>query len=154
MTVSTLEEAKQFLRENWEQGTECPCCKQFVKLYRRKLNSGQAHALVILYKYFELNENTDWVHVSKFDYPAFRGGDLAKLRYWNLIEAKTNIDPTKKDSGFWRLTDTGRAFVRGDITVESHIGVYNQTIYTVEAQPITIRQALGNKFNYNELMEA
>ena len=34
---TTLEEAKQFLRDRFENGAECPCCKQYVKLYKRKL---------------------------------------------------------------------------------------------------------------------
>lgn len=32
----TLEEAKQFLRENWEEGADCPCCTQKVKLWKNR----------------------------------------------------------------------------------------------------------------------
>lgn len=48
----TLEQAKQLLRDAVKIGEaiECPCCKQMVKIYKRKLNSGMAKALLLIYK--------------------------------------------------------------------------------------------------------
>ena len=33
----TLGEARDWLRERIEDGEECPCCRQFAKVYRRRL---------------------------------------------------------------------------------------------------------------------
>jgi len=40
---TTILEAKQLLKDNFAQGIECPCCGQFVKRYKRKLNSTAPH---------------------------------------------------------------------------------------------------------------
>ena len=48
--MNTIAEAKQYLRKNFKEGTVCPCCDKYVKAYKRKLNSGIARALIIMYK--------------------------------------------------------------------------------------------------------
>ena len=33
----TLTEAKQWLKERLDEGTRCPCCNQYAKIYKRKI---------------------------------------------------------------------------------------------------------------------
>ena len=60
--METIKEAKEHLRNNFEEGIDCPCCGQFVKLYKRKLNSGMAATLIRIVKFNGSSE----VHVKDF----------------------------------------------------------------------------------------
>lgn len=157
---STLQETKQYLREHWDEGAECPACTQFVKIYRRKITSSMAYALILLYQYFESNPDQEYVHMNDYlnsieglPFPV-KSGDNAKLRYWDLLEEKPEQrEDGSNRAGFWKLTELGRQFVQGEATVKSHVKVFNSKRYgELLGEEITIREALGNKFNYNELM--
>ena len=122
------------------ESSTCPCCDQFVKLYRRKLNSGMAHSLVSLWK----QARQYYVHV-----PSTMGksdGDIAKLRYWELIESHP------EQSGYWRVTELGEQFVTGQITVPSHVLLYNNRFLGLDGDSVSIEDCLGEKFSYAELM--
>lgn len=160
-TITTLQEAKDILRAEWNDGVECPCCTQFVKLYKRKITSSMAYALILIYKYFKMIEpGAKWVHMNDYlngieglPYP-IKSGDNAKLRYWDLMREKTELRSDGSNrAGYWQLTDLGRAFVEGNASVLSHAKVFNSKCYAVEGKEITIREALGEKFNYTELMK-
>lgn len=147
----TLEEAKQILRDGWEKGVECPCCKQFVKLYKRKLNAGMARTMINMYK--ASNGMMEWLHHTQF---RTESNDYSYLQVWELIEEKEKDadDTTKKNSGYWRLTSKGLEFVQLEWTVRSHIKMYNQKFYGFAGKEVDIRECLGKKFNYEELMNA
>lgn len=104
--TATIHEAKKQLRENWEQGVECPCCTQFVKLYHRKLNTGVTLFLIGLYK---LDPNGGEYFHAKQVLEKIGGfttsRDYAILEHWKLIEAMPNDgDESKRTSGYWCLT--------------------------------------------------
>lgn len=143
--MDSIAEAKQFLRENIEEGCKCPCCGQEVKLYKRVLNAQMAWFLIALHRAPRLDGN--WVDIKALD---VRGGDYAKTRYWGLVEVKD--DPTKRSSGLWRLTQKGLKFVHDQVRVPRHVLVYNGECRGFSDQDIGIRQALGAGFDYSELM--
>lgn len=142
------------LSPEMRKGYKCPCCSQRVKIYKRKLNVAQAHALILVYVWFKNNPEKEWCNVRQFDTTAFRGGDWAKLRYFGLISEKSNEDKTKRTSGLWKVTAKGGCFVRSEISVPEHLLIFNQTVYGFEGKEIFIRDALRNKFNYEELMNS
>lgn len=151
----TIADAKQYLRENWNKGCNCPACGQRVQLYDYKLYATSAAALVRLYRL-----GGEFHHVSKYaeagdGYP--RAPHFAELRFWGLIEAmpKSEDNTKKKSSGFWKITDKGRQFVEGEIQLHSRILVYNNKFqgYSSKSEPITIRKAFDNEFDYDELMK-
>ena len=150
----TLAESKQFLRENWEKGTTCPCCKQVVKQYKRKMHSAMGVMLIQFYKLS--NETGDWVHVSDL----YRKGnkvttsaDYAYLRYWKLLEKKPeDEDQDKKSNGYWRITQRGKEFAMGSRKELSHILLYNGGFYGLSGELVDIEDVLGDKFSYKELM--
>lgn len=151
----TLEEAKTYLRENVEDGAKCPCCGQLAKVYKRAITGSSAAWLCSLYR---AAPDGRFVHVSNIDHgqPSEIGGDAAKLSYWGLIEEmpKDPLDTKKRTSGFWRITSLGIKFVRGDATVPKHVRLYDgRLLGFVDADNrVTIRQALGTKFDYARLM--
>ena len=154
----TIAEGKAFLRENAEKGTECPCCGQFVKIYRRKLNSAMACALVYLYKRENREADEGWIHVENYlksqNIPASIRGDFPKLRYWGLIE---QFEGQREDGstrvGLYRITEKGELFVEGQLAVNKYILLYNQKLLGRDGDATTIQDALGDKFNYEELMK-
>lgn len=130
----------------------CPECGQTVKLYRRNLYAKPAYQLILLYR---LNrDNFNFHHIKTTGNPAAGGGDFAKLRFWGLIEEYVNDDPTKRTSGYWRITDKGRQFVQRKITVSKYVLIYNKEFYGFQGAQVFIDDCLGKRFNYTELMAA
>jgi hypothetical protein len=138
----------------WEDpgGVICPCCDQRAKVYRRKLNAEMARALIVLYRH-HLSTGEEWVHVPTV--LAAQGGDPIKMVAWGLIEALP--DATRWDGssrvGVYRVTPDGQAFVLGVKRVASHVLIYNQDIIGISEETTDIREALGVRFNYAELMQ-
>lgn len=145
----TLEEAKQLLKDEWKKGVECPCCTQFVKLYPLKIPAVAVADLIKLYNLVERNHGV-FDHVSRFSNLASRS--FAKLHYWKLIEQQPNDDAEKRTSGMWALTRLGVEFVEGDAKVPEKSYIFNMKCYGTSPNEVGIQQALGNKFNYEELM--
>ena len=153
--METISEAKTWLRERLKEGARCPVCKQFAKMYERKLYSSQAAALIYLYKNFDREEfvhKTDLLK-SKNLRGTFGGGDFAKLAYWGLIEEKPNEeDPEKRSSGYWRITPEGERIVEGKIRVRSHVKIYDSRFFGFTGDEVSIQDCLGKKFSYSELI--
>jgi hypothetical protein len=147
--MKTLLEAKEYINTNMDKGCYCPCCNQNVKLYKRPVNATMALILINLSK-ISLSE---FVHASKL-YEGFGhlGGDFPKLKHWQLIEEMPNDDNTKKNSGSWRITDKGVGFLLGDVKIPKYIITYNNECLGFSGEEIDINVALGEKFNYSELM--
>ena len=166
--TSTLEEAQDWLRKRLDEGAKCPCCKQHAKIYKRKLNSGMAASLIAFAKVTQqtqpkdgwLKVPDDFVQTTKL-VTVLANREYNKLKHWGLLEGQTPDQSLEADtpySGMWRITELGLKFVRGDAKVARHVYLYDNrqmkgpTTGTVEE--IDIKQALGDKFNYVELMES
>lgn len=148
----TVEQAKENMRKNLDDGVICPCCNRLVRMYKRKISSVSAVCLIRLYKMSNKSDN-HWFHISDIQGKS-GGGDFAKLRYFGLVEEASNENPSKRTSGFWRITNKGRRFVKGWLSVPCYVKVYNGKVYGEGSETITIYQALNEKFNYEELMGA
>jgi len=157
--TQSLKEARDILFASIPEGVTCPCCKQYAKLYTRKLNSGMARALIKLAIVQQrispnlIERYNVFVDVSKI---RLRGGDYAKLRWWKLIEQKIlreDEKEEKRDSGKWRVTRRGFDFVEGKISVSREVMIYNNQNFGFSNDEIKIQNALSSKFNYSELMK-
>lgn len=162
---ASLEDAKKWLRANFSKGATCPCCHQFVKLYKRPFNKSMAFVLLLMARYYRrYNVKADeWLHVPSYIAETVASnprraaavrGDWAKLKYWGLIEEK----PGERDDGsprvgYWRLTPLGQQFVDRTVKVPSHVYIYNGApLPKVVDDLITIDDALGKDFSYSEIM--
>lgn len=145
---TTIAEAAAFINEHRKKGCECPCCRQYVKEYRRSIHTSMALVLVALHKHFAANPGLEWLHVSKFPInERFNiNGDYNYLRHWGLLE------PHPEFTGHWRVTELGRMFVRGDARVPKTVFLFNNERVGASEQTISIQDALGNTFDYNALM--
>lgn len=152
--METLEEGKQFLRDNWEKGARCPCCTQFVKIYKRRIHHTMARMLINLYL-LDLKESR-FYHTTEIQKELKLSGtaDFAKLVYWELIEElEENQNENTKTSGFWKITEKGRLFVQNKISVPSHAKIFDARLLGFEGDQVSIKESFGKFFNYSELMK-
>lgn len=148
-----LAEARALLRTLVADGCICPCCTQNAQVYSRPLHAGMARQLLTIYR----TVGTDWAYLPDVLAALARSGagsgDVAKLRYWGLLEQQEGVrDDGSNRTGHWRVTLAGREWVLGRTTVPQRALVYNRKLLRLTGDPITIRDALGKKFNYDELM--
>ena len=146
----TLAEAKQRLRKHIVNGgMNCPCCGQFAKLYRRKFNSGQAIALVNIYKRGN-RDSRDWVYIPEL--PA-KSREEGKIAYWRLLEEATVAREDGGRAGWWRVTPIGEAFIINRLRIPKYVFVYNATCLGFDkSEMVTLSECLGAKFDLSELM--
>lgn len=149
--METIAESKQFLKKNYDKGCICPACGQFVKLYKRKLNSGMAVTLIHMYNY----NAYAWINVKDFlrEKKLRNNHDWTLLKYWGILEEK----PGKpghggKTLGEWRITNKGREFVLNRLSVPKRILIYNSQFQGFDTDITSIINSLGEKFIYRELM--
>ena len=143
----TLGEARRWLASKLGNGIACPCCGQFAKVYRRRLNAGMALSLVQMYR----SGGTDYVDVTRVCNR--RGREEGKLRFWGLIEEATERREDGGRAGWWRVTPKGVQFAHGRLPVNSYARVYNNHLLGFDGNLVTIAECLGRPFNLDELME-
>lgn len=147
--MKTIDEAKTYLRENWEKGVDCPCCGQLVKRYQYPINSSIATTLISMFQLHYAGHN--WVHVNTQIRPT-SGGYFSLAQKWGLIVGDKNDDSKKRVSGRWALTQKGIDFVTGKILVPKYVYSYDKRTLDFSDEHITIQEALGKEFDYTELM--
>lgn len=147
------------------EGEDCPTCGRYAKVYRRRLHSNVARQLILLHRLqfaaWKLDTSAGavnslpprWVHTT-----AIREGsgysDFTLAKHWGLIEAKPNLDDdTKKESGYWMLTDLGVRFVTDQVKIPKYIFLFDDRAQGSSDELAGIRDALGKNFNYSEIME-
>ena len=148
MDLVTVAEARDALREHAAKGERCPLCKQYVKVYRRKLNAGMVRWLIRFHR--ATGGSGKWIHAThvKLDGEPVSevGCEYSKLAHWGLIEQHP------ERSGLWRETVDGMAFAMNQWTVLSHAVIYDNRCLRLDGDPVKIIEALGAKFDYWELM--
>jgi len=160
---TTLVDAKKWLRVRFGKGATCPCCNQFVKLYKRSLSKSSAYVLLLMECYFRGDSVEEWLHVPSYiaemvsDNPrraAAVRGDWAKMKFWGLIEEKPDVRADGSPRvGYWKLTPLGRQFARRQVKVPAHVYIYNgASLPRVVEEMVTIDDALGKDFSYAEIM--
>lgn len=148
--TDTLGAARTWLRDQIQgDGAKCPCCRQMAKVYRRGINAGQAAILVRWWRQY----GTKPVMVA--EQVKTPGGDYAKLRYWGLVEDMHARREDGGPAGQWRVTDLGEMFAASKVAIPRFVYVYDNRLLRVdESESITIQEALGKRFDYDELMSA
>lgn len=145
--AATPEQARALLMGERFEGVICPCCDQYARVYRRRLNVPMVRALMRMYVAAGTRE---YVHTPTL--LGGRRGEEARLSYWQLTKES---DGTRTDGGrrgWWRVTERGELFLNGEITVPSHALVYNGQCLRLDGEPISVRDALGHDFNLRELL--
>lgn len=149
-----LAKAKQFVLSGRGDGVACPCCSQFCKIYKRKLNSTMARSIVWLVREYGRNGGR-WIDVPRTA-PRFiiQTNQLGTILHWDLLETKPTTDTTKKSSGFWRPTERGIDFAHRRVSVPSHVLLYLNELESWSDEYVYVDDCLGQRFDYQELMSA
>lgn len=137
------------------KGTHCKCCSQLCKQYKRKFNVGMAVVLIFLNKYprHAFVEVEKMLHDRNLPY-SFRA-DFHKTIFWGLIEAKEGErEDGNPNLGLYRITEKGRCFVRSEIAISEYALIYLDKCEGFSEKQIYIKDALKNRFDYNELMNS
>ena len=143
--TATLGEVRAYLRQQaMTDGARCPACTQVCRVYRRRLNAAMSRLLILIYR----DHGQSWVHSRTIGDGT---GDLAKLRYWDLIEESVARRVGGGHTGHWRITDRGVAFIHRRITVPSYALIYDGQLLELDGDPIGVRDALGERFDLAEL---
>lgn len=150
--ATPLGEARTWLRDQAEaKGAACPCCQQFTKIYKRKINSGMAYALVLMCR----AHGTEWQDKTV----TLRGvGSAARdeslLRFWGLIEEDKRLREDGGRAGWWRVTPNGVRFVRGGMRVPKHAVIYDSRLLRFEGviPGVSVQDCLGDRFDLAELL--
>lgn len=155
--MHTLEEAKQYVEDNKEDGVVCPCCSQFAKIYERSITSAMAYGLILVYRNQKSGLAPEWLHVENYlkkqEIPSSIRGDFSKLRFWGLVVPKKDVrSDGSKRTGFYKMTSKGVDFVKYRITVPAKVRLFNNEFLGYTGKEINIGEALGKRFHYMELM--
>ena len=159
-------------REKWDltirdKGGYCPCCDRWGKVYRY----GISHAMTKALLWMASSHGENWI-----DMPKQAPRDLiqtytfATLKWWRLIErlhiekevkvekndegeqVLVYADSETKSSGLWRVTPIGMMFAKGQVQVPQYVYLYNDTLKDVSTETVYIKDCVGKKFNYSEIM--
>jgi len=126
----------------------CPCCGHTARIWRKRINSQAAADLVSLvakYKGVAL-------HIDTFTtLPKDR--NFSQLVLWDLIEPQINTDTKRRASGKWSPTDKGIGFALNELSVQKYVLTRENRIIGTGGGMINIHDALGQKFNYGELLK-
>jgi hypothetical protein len=135
------------LRARVDEGASCPCCTQFAKVYRRKLNAGIAVGLIRVWR----TAGDQWCNLRAT--VAGASNHVASAEWWGLLVES----PQRRDDGgrgkAWRLTPDGVAYVRHELAVPKYARVYDGRCLSLDGEPQNIGHALGKRFDYRELMD-
>lgn len=154
----SLEDARDYLNKKIMSGVKCPCCGQHAQVYRRRITSGMAYALILLAK----NPPYDYLHLMKFldgkGWGQHKYGNTAVLlKHWEFIEPEPKRDRGDGSTrgGYWKITPRGRDFAFKRIIAPKWVYLFNDKVVKNLPEPkeyVTIQDCLGVYFNYNEII--
>ena len=139
-----LKEARDYVDARARDGVECPCCRHFVKVYRRKLHREMATFLIHLVRQYR--RTGEWTHVRDLDAAGTRKSstDASYLVHWGLLE--------RRGRGEYRPTEEGIDFVMDRIEVSRWVELRNNEPQDFSSETVSVVNALGSPFDYKALM--
>lgn len=150
-----LVDARDLLRDKADDGADCPCCTQRVKVYRRLLTSVAARGVLALYE----DAGRGWGHMGdiarkRLPDVAHQGGYLVLGHHWDLIEEDTRKRSDGGRQGWWRVTALGELWLREEESVPKYARVYNGRCLGLHGDLVSVRDALGQGFDFGHLVRA
>lgn len=155
----TISEAKDMLAKGISKGCACPACGQHVQMYKRTITRAMAKGLSILASLPDTEKDKDgFFHMEKamkkYCDDASARGDMPKLRFWGLLEAREGKrEDGSSRNGYYRVTLQGFEFLRGKIEVEKSLWIFNDKVKMRSEEKINFEKAIqkGNRFKYSDI---
>ena len=143
-------EVRRHFEENVDEGIRCPLCRQFAKNYRRKLNKTMVKALRLLRNN---GGATEYVHaptvLSAYAAPS---REIGKLALFDLVEELAVRREDGGRAGYWKVTPSGEAFLRGELAVKKYAVVYDGRLLGYRGDDVTINE-VAPEFRLDDLMD-
>ena len=137
------------MRNNWNKSIEsdgsfCPCCGKWGKVYKRKLDQ---HLALCLKWISRQGDEDGWVDVqNKGPRWMLKSKTYPLLEHWQMIESQS------KRSGVWRVTLRGQDFLAGHTSVPAAVHIYDNRVWGFEAEEVSFRGCFGRQFDFDEMM--
>ena len=145
-----LGEVQDWFLSRVDGGVKCPVCTQHAQIYRWSLYSTAAQALMLLYR---CGGTTQFTHVNEIKRLGHKGqGDCSRLVKWGLVEEEPVVREDGGRAGYWRVTALGEDFINERSTVGKYVWTYAGDVVERGGPQISIREALGRKFDYDSMM--
>lgn len=154
-SLEAATEAVLIGREEGE-GVVCPCCSQQATVYARRITSTMARGLALFYRHAR-EQGDAWLNFPEYTRAnnmgtLGQGGDWMKLTLWSLLERReAHREDGSNRVGDARITPIGRRFCTRRATVTKIAHVYNGVVLRFSGPEVTIDDALGRKFRYDEI---
>ncbi len=151
----TLLDARREMLSEVRNGMDkkCPCCSRLVKLYKRKLHAEMVLWLIALDR---LCDDRDWhttLEIVELSPHLGAGGTNGTLLiHWGLIEKRGEENRSGAPAGSYQVTAKGRSFLYCNSRVPARAHFLCGDLVGFSAEVTTARQAVGNKFDYDELI--
>lgn len=148
-----LPEARELLKERRDHGVDCPVCGQLAKVYKRKLTESMVR---VLYELGARNRGWDdwpkseWVHINA-EIPQ-RARDFSTTAFFKLAEEELSRRPDGGRAGYWRITDEGVHFLKGEIGVAKYALIYDGEVLGYEGKTVTVDD-VAPEFDLADLMQ-
>lgn len=160
--IPTINAIREELRAEWEDGTECPCCSQKVKLYRRRVNRGTAEVLVALARETirrrSMPEHRPFVNVERdliYGNERLQGArDWQTLRFWGADRAaRRGPNSGRVSTGEWRITEAGLWIVAHPDRklLAEYVEVFNNRRRGASDEKRSLLDALQRPFTWEEV---
>jgi hypothetical protein len=82
-----------------------------------------------------------------------RGGEPAKLVYWEMIEEEPKVREDGGRAGWWRITGLGIEWLHSRVSVPTYARVYDGRLLSLTGDPFWVKDAVKERFDLRELME-
>lgn len=146
--TTTIAEAREWLEDRLDEGAECPCCTQNVKVYRRKITSPMARGL--LKQYREVGRRP--AHSASLVRDETH--EFSQLAWWGLIAEEPGTRDDGGRAGWWSITALGESFALDLVRLPKYVRIYDGRVLETEddGETVDIHDALSERFNYGDLM--
>lgn len=142
---STVQQAREFVGERLEEGVRCPCCGQHAERYRRRVSAAMVKTMGRMLVAGE-SAPTGMVHLPDIKQES---RDVATCAYFDLIQREGG---SAGRTGYWRVTDLGRRFLEGKVSVPKYAFVYNGEVRGFSDEAVTV-DGVAPKFSMTEIRE-
>jgi len=136
---------------------KCPVCNRLMKVYKRNIHAEMIIWLIELCKLTE-EVGSDWhttVEIIKCSQHLKAGGTNGTLLvHWGLIEKIPEENRAGGPAGRYRITEKGFDFLYRKGTVPERVHFFCDKVIGYSEEHVSVKQALGKRFNYQELMDA
>ena len=126
----------------------CPHCGQRLRPWKKAIISTAVASLcrlVAMYQGEPIHHDLFACRIQDRNFP--------QLHLWRLIVPAANHDSYKRSSGKWSPTPAGVEFALGLRTVPKFVVTANGRFIRHEGPEITIHEALGSRFDYEQLIK-